>query len=149
MSPSCFSLRFFFQISLWKFSTFRVYKGIYSRVCEGCEKTFFCKTGCSGDSLATGMSRKITVRLDYPFLSCSTPVVMTLQLPACLTRMAFWWVASHEPLARSNCKNPLECTYTWILHTWILHILSHTALTWFSPKYRVSNYWNTSKFVMK
>ena len=139
------SILFFLKVFLSNFSlelsTFRVYKGIYSRVCEGCEKTFFCKIGCSGDSFVTGMSREITVKPDCPFLSCSTPVVMTLQLPACLTHTAFWRVTSHEPLARSSHENPLECTHTWILHT-----LSHTTLTWFPSKYKVSNCWNTSKF---
>ena len=36
-----FSLRFLSQNSLWKLSTFRVFKGIYSRVCEKCEKSIF------------------------------------------------------------------------------------------------------------
>ena len=55
---SCCSLGFLSQNSLWKFSIFRGYKGIYSRVCEECEKSFFCKTGGSGDSLATGTSHE-------------------------------------------------------------------------------------------
>ena len=53
-----FSLRFLSQNSLWKLSTFREYKGIYSKVCDKCEKTFFSKTRCSSDSLATGLSRE-------------------------------------------------------------------------------------------
>ena len=34
---------------LWKLSTFRGYKGIYSRVREEFEKSFFYKTRHSGD----------------------------------------------------------------------------------------------------
>ena len=41
-------------------------------------------------SLASGMSRKLTVKPDYQFLSCSAPTIVTLQLPACFTRVAFW-----------------------------------------------------------
>ena len=69
MSQSWFSLGFLSQNSLWKLSTFRGYKGIYNRVCEECEKSFFCKTGHSGDSLSqleqvVSLSRKITVKPD-------------------------------------------------------------------------------------
>ena len=53
-----FSLRFLSQNSLWKLSTFREYKGIYNRVYEECEKSFFCKTWRFGDSLAIGTSRE-------------------------------------------------------------------------------------------
>ena len=54
------SILLFSRVSLLKFylelSTFLRYKDIYSRVREEYEKTFFCKTGCSGNSLATGKS---------------------------------------------------------------------------------------------
>ena len=36
-----FSLGFLSQNSLWKLSTFRGYKGIYSRVYEECERSGF------------------------------------------------------------------------------------------------------------
>ena len=52
MSQSCFSLEFLSQNSLWKLSTFREYKGIYSSICEECEKSFFCKTRHSSDSVS-------------------------------------------------------------------------------------------------
>ena len=41
MSQSYFSLGFLSQNSLWKFSTFRGYKGIYSRGSEECEQSGF------------------------------------------------------------------------------------------------------------
>ena len=82
----------------------------------------------------TSLSRKITTRPDCPFFSCNVLVVVTLRLPACFTRVAFWWVANRESLAKSSCKNLFECSHTWILHT-----RSHITLTWFPPKYRISN----------
>ena len=72
------SILIFFRVSLSKFSleasTFRGYKGIYSRVCEEYEKSFFCKTGGSGDSFTIGTSCKITDWLDCPFC----PIVLQL-----------------------------------------------------------------------
>ena len=98
MSQSWFSLGLLYQNSLWKLSTFLGYKGIYSRVCEECEKSFFCKIGHSGDSLVSGMSREFELQDNYQarlyFLSCNALVVVTLQLPACFTLMAIWWVDS-------------------------------------------------------
>ena len=37
------------KFSLWKFSTFRGYKDIYSSVCEECEKSVLIQIGHSGD----------------------------------------------------------------------------------------------------
>ena len=45
MSQSCFSLGFLSQNSLWKLSTFRGYKDIYSSVYEECEKLVSTKLG--------------------------------------------------------------------------------------------------------
>ena len=102
MSQSCFSLWFISQNSFWKFSTFHGYKGIYSRVCKECEKSFFCKTGSFGDSHMTGTSREFQSRNNWlarlSFLSCSAPAVMTLQLPACFTRV----LDSSESLLQVN-----------------------------------------------
>ena len=134
MNQSCCSLGFLSQNSLWKLSTFRGYKGIYSRVCEECEKSFFYKTGGSGNSLSqlgqvASFNHEIMDWLDCLFLSCSAPAVMTLQLPACFTCVALWWIISHESFVSSSRENALDCTHTWILHT-----LSHTSLTWFHLK---------------
>ena len=41
---------FFSRVSLWKLSTFRGYKGIYSRMYEECERSGFKQTGHFGDS---------------------------------------------------------------------------------------------------
>ena len=51
------SILVFSRVSFSKFSLEALYilcgyKGIYSRVCEECEKSFFCKTGYFGDSVS-------------------------------------------------------------------------------------------------
>ena len=88
--------------------------------------------------LATGMSHEFeswdNCQTRLYFLSCSAPTIMFLQFSAYFTHVAFWRVASYESLARSNHKNPLNAHTLEFLHT-----LSHTTLTLFSPKYRVSN----------
>jgi len=64
-----------------------------------CEKLLFNKTGCTSKSLSTGMSREFqsldnrNVRL-Y-FLSYNDPTILTLQLPACSTRVTH---SSDSPL---------------------------------------------------
>ena len=45
MSQSYFSLGFLSQNSLWKLSTFRGYKGIYSRLCMECKELVTTKQG--------------------------------------------------------------------------------------------------------
>ena len=92
--------------------------------------------------LTTGMSREFesweNCQTRLYFLSCSALVIMTLHLLAYFTHVAFWRVVSHESLARSSHKNPLNAHTLEFLHT-----LSHTTLTLFSSKYRVSNIsWN-------
>ena len=88
----------------------------FSRVREESEKTFFCKTRFSGDSLATGMSCEFESRdncqAKLSFLSCSALAVVALQFLACFTRVAFWQVASRESLTRSSCENLSECSHT-------------------------------------
>ena len=72
MSQSCFSLEFLSQNSLWTLFTFRGYKGIYSSVCEECEKSIFIQTGYSDDSASqveqvASLSRMLTTWLDCTF----------------------------------------------------------------------------------
>ena len=66
-------------------------------------------------------SSKVTYWLACHFLSCSVPVVVTLLLPVCFTRVAFLRVTSREPLVRSSRENTLECTHALEFFT-----LSHT-----------------------
>ena len=61
-----FFSRFLSQNSLWKLFTFREYKGIYSGICEECEKSVFIQTWHFGDSvlrleLVASLSRELTV----------------------------------------------------------------------------------------
>ena len=87
MSQSCFSLGFLSQNSLWKLSTFRGYKGIYSRVYEKCEKSVFIQTGHFGNS---------TSRLErVASLSCESELQAN-----CLARLEFF------VLQCSSCHDP-------------------------------------------
>ena len=139
MSQSWFSLGFLSQNSLWKLSTFREYKGIYSKVREECEKSFFCKIGHFGDSFSrlewvVSLSRKTTIRPDYTFCL----VVLQLSWPFSFLHTSHMWHFGKLLVVRSNHENLLNAHTLEFLHT-----LSHTTLTLFSPKYRVSNIsWN-------
>ena len=77
-----------------------------------CEKLVFSKRGCIGKSLATGMSREFqssnNKKARLYFLSCSDPAVLTLQLPACSTRVTFWQVITRESVVRSSHELPLD-----------------------------------------
>ena len=141
MSQSCFSLGFLSQNSLWKLSTFNGYMGIYSRVYEECERSVFPKqsglTTCPHDCIES--QANYLAKLEV--LSCSTPTSVTLQVP-CMLHMC----ASFGDLpAASQTRDPIV-RLPWIAHFLrFLHTLSHTTLTWFPPKYRVSKCWITSK----
>ena len=141
MNQSCCSLGFLSQKSLWKLSIFCGYKGIYSKVYEECKKSFFCKHRGFWRLTHDWDKSRNNWLTRLSFLSCNAPVVMTLQLLPCFTRVALWQVISRKSLTSSSSKNAFDCAHTWILHT-----LSHTTITWFSPKYRVSNCWFISKF---
>ena len=124
-----FSLGFLSQNSLWKLSTFPGYKGIYSSVCEKCDKLVFIQIGYSGDSASqleqvASLCCELTAWLDYTFLSCSAPAVVTLQFPACYTRVPLWRLASRKSVTRSSRETPLIAHILSFLHT-----LSHTTLT--------------------
>ena len=80
---------------------------------------FFCITGQSGDFESRG---NYLARL-Y-FLSCNAPAVVTLQLLACFTCVAFWRVANRKSLGRSSCEKPPNAHILEFLHT-----LSHVTLT--------------------
>ena len=79
------------------------------------------------------------------FLSCSAPGGVTVQLPCMLCTWATFGglqAVSHlRVLAASLCFTALSWAF--------LYTLSHTTLTWFPPKYRVSKCYITSKFVME
>ena len=67
MSQSCFSLGFLSQNSLWKLSTFRGYKSIYSGVYENPKSQLQPNRAFWQLDLATRMSRELTAWLDQKF----------------------------------------------------------------------------------
>ena len=145
MSQSYFSLGFLFQNYLWKLFTFCGYKGIYSRVCEECEKSVFIQTWHSGDLVllveqVASLSCKLTIWWDYTFCT----VVLQLSWPFISLHASHVCHFGDLSVTRSNCETPLECTqleFFTLSHTELkfLHTLTHTTLTLFPPKYRISN----------
>ena len=92
-----------------------------------CENSFFSKTGCTGESLMTRMSREFqspTNRMArLYFFSCSDSAVLTLQLPTCFTRMPHFGESpltsqSRDPVASCLLMHTLDQFFT----------LSHTRL---------------------
>ena len=101
-------------------------------------KSFFCKTGHSSDSISwvgwvASLSRELTVRPDCQFLSCSAPVVVTLQLSACFTCVAFWWVANREIQLRETSWMLTHLNSSHSSHTQPLHY-SHLNIGYLIPK---------------
>ena len=76
------------------------------------EKSVFSKTGCTGKSLATGMSCEFQSpdnrKARLYFLSYSDPAVLILRLLACSKRVTH---SSESPLARFSCELPLDCIH--------------------------------------
>ena len=142
MSQSCFSLGFLSQNSFWKLSQNRGYKGIYIVWWEGMWKVSFSQTGCSGDLTSrlgwvASSSREQMAWLVWDFCPVVTlyTVGVTLQLLACLACVQHsggLQAASHP---RDLAASPCFFAQSWI----ILHTLSYTTLTWFLPKYMVTN----------
>ena len=118
------SILVFSRVSISKFSrqlsTFHGYKGIYSRVCEECERSFFYITGHSGNSVSRMNESRGNCLAKLYFLSCSAPTVVTLQLPAYFTRVAFQRVASSESFAR-NLQMHTFLNFFILSHTQLLH----------------------------
>ena len=125
MSQFCFSLGFLFQNSLWNLSTFRVYKGIYSGVCEECEKSVFIQTGHSGNSVlqveqVASLCRELTGWSDCTFC----PVVLQLSWPFSSLHASHVCHFSDLPVA-SQSWDPvarLLCMHT----SWVFFTLSYT-----------------------
>ena len=110
------------QNSLWKLFTFRGYKGIYNKVCDECEKSYFCIIGHSSNSVSwvewvTILICKLTAWSDYIFC----PVVLQLSWPfSFLHASHVWRLASHKSVARSSRETSLNA------HNLIFFTFSHT-----------------------
>ena len=118
MSQSYFSLGFLSQNSLWKLSTFRGYKGIYSRVYEECERSFFIEQGILATRPHDWNESRANCLARLEVLSYSATTGVTLQLPYMLHTCAIF---GDLPIARSSLQALLECT----LLSFSSHSLTH------------------------
>ena len=120
-------------------------RGIYTCVRMECEKSVFQNKASWQLGLATLLSHEFKLWANWmvslDFLSCSALAGMTVQLLYMLHSCASSGgmpVASHP---RDPVTSPCFSAQSWAF----LHTLSHTTLTWFPHKYRVSKCWITSK----
>ena len=118
---------------------------VFSRVSLS-KFSVFIQTGHSGYSTSrlervVSLSHELTTWLDCTFCLVVLQLSWPFSFPTCFTRVPLWRLASRKSIARSSHKTPLIAHILSFLHTF-----SHTTLTLFPPKYRVSNCWNTSKF---
>ena len=78
------------------------------------------------------------------FLSCNALTIMTLQLPACFTHVAFWRVASRKSLVRSSRENPpmhTHLNFFTLSNTQPLHY-SHLNIRYLIAKLQANLAWN-------
>ena len=115
-----FSLKILFGSSL-HFVSIRVFIVMYVR---NVKSQFSAKQGILATWPRNSSRSRDNKLVRLSFLSCSVPTIVTLQLPACFTCVAFWRVASCESLTRSCREKPLNAHILEFLHT-----LSHTTLT--------------------
>ena len=114
--------------------------GIFMPVCVWNAKSQFFQNRAGWRlGLATWLSREFqlrgnwTARLD--FLSCSATANMTVQLLCMLGTRA----TSGDLQAMSYPRDPVASPCFFAQSWAFLHTLSHTTLTWFPPKYKVTN----------
>ena len=84
MSQFCFSLGFLSQNSLSKLSTFRGYKGIYSKVYKKCEESISTKQDVLATRARDYNESRANCLARLEVLSCSAIAGVTLQLPCML-----------------------------------------------------------------
>ena len=145
ISQFCFSLGFLFQNSLWKHFTFRGYKRYLDFCGMECEESVFQNKADWLFGLAAWLSHEFKMRVNWmaslDFLSCSVTAGMTVQL-----LYMFHLCASFSSLPVASHPWYLVASPWFSAQSWaFLHTFSHTILTWFPPKYRVSKCWITSK----
>ena len=131
------SILFFSRVSLSIFSLEALniswVWGVFILVCVwNTMNQFFQNRASWWLGLATWLRREFKPRTNWmasmEFLSCSASAGMTLQLLRILGMCA---TSSGLQVARSSRKSLLLCTN--------LSISSHTTLTWFPPKYKITN----------
>ena len=114
--------------------------GVFILVCVWNTKSQFFQNRASWWlGLATWLSREFKPRTNWmaslDFLSCSVPAGMILQLLHMLGTCATSSGLQAVSYPRGPVASPCYFAQTWEF----LHTLSHTTLTWFPPKYRVTN----------
>ena len=139
ISQSCFSLGFLSQNSLRSSLYFIGIRRIYTRVRKECEKSVFHNKVDWQLGLVTWLSRESKPRANWmaslDFLSCSATAGTTVQL----LYMLHSCTSSGSLQAASHPWDPATSPYFTAHSFAFLHILSHTALTWFPPKHKVTN----------
>ena len=138
------SILFFSRVSLSIFSLEALnilwVWGVFILVCVWNAKSQFFQNRVGWWlGLATWLSHEFKPQTNWmaslDFLPCSAPAGMTLQLLSMLGTCA----TSRGLLAASYPRGPVASPY-YFAQTWaFFHTLSHTTLTWFSPKYGVTN----------
>ena len=139
MSQSYFSLGFLSQNSLWKLSIFRGYMEYLYWSEKGMQRVSFSIIVDWRLGLATWLSCESKPRANQmaslDFLSCSALAVVTIHLLYTLHSCASSGGLPATSHSLVPVANPCFTAQSWAF----LHILSHTTLTWFPPKYRVTN----------
>ena len=132
MSQSCFSLGFLSQNSLQKLSIIRGYNGYLYWCVFVIRKVSFSQIEWSGNLASrldwiASLSHELTT---WDFCPAVQQLVWLFISPTCFTCVpSFATCQPRDPVTR-----PYLSAHSWAF----LHTLSHTTLTWFSPKYRVS-----------
>ena len=136
MIQSYFSLRFLSQYSLWKLSIFRGYEGYLYLCAFRMRRVIFSQTELAGDLVSrlnwvASSSRELTKLPVWTFCPMVLQLAWRFSFFACLARVHL--LATCKP--RGSVASPCYFAQTWAF----LHTLSHTTLTWFPLKYRVTN----------
>ena len=139
MSQSCFSLGFLSQNILWKFSIFCGYKGYLYWSKKGMQKVSFSITEWTGDlpsrlDWVASPSRELTEWPVWTFFFVMLQLAWRFSFSACFTRVHL--LAACKPWATREIQPRVPASLHSLEH---FFILSHTTLTWFPPKHRVTN----------
>ena len=138
-SQSCFSLEFLSHYFLEALNISWAW-GVFILVCVWNAKSqFFQNRAGWWLGLTTWLRREFKLRTNWmaslDFLSCSAPASMTLQL----LRMLGMCATSGHLQATSYPRGPVASPCYFAQTRSFLHTLSHITLTWFPPKYSVTN----------
>ena len=141
MNQSCFTLGLLSQNSLWKLSFFCGYKEYLYWGEKRIWNVRFFKI-----EVAHGLASP----LDWVARSSRTitewPVVLFCPVVLQLAWRFNFWHAWHV-LLLAACSRESPARLCFLAHSWAFnHSISLTTLTTNPPKYRVINWWNTSKF---